>query len=235
MKIALCLSGQPRFLDEGYAHIYEHLLSKYSLDCFIHTWWSPDMGGRNINTTGMANPQGRSYIFPHNTLEKMSQYYSPKAFIHESQKSFNIIDGVCFQQPNKTSSVQSMWYSVKMANQLKSEYEKKNGFVYDIVIRSRTDVMIYKLVLDNLTESDCIYTDCVGAERDFPNDQLAVSTSHNMDYYASLYDNLISYRNEGFIEFVGERLLRHHIEKINIKLRYTTDIANDIYKNDGGT
>ena len=35
MKVALCISGQPRYLDEGYAQINKNILQKYSPDVFI--------------------------------------------------------------------------------------------------------------------------------------------------------------------------------------------------------
>ena len=140
------------------------------------------------------------------------------------------IDGVYLQQPNKTTSVQSMWYSIKMANHLKTEYEKAHNFKYDVVIRSRMDVIIHALSLDRLTETGCVYTDCVGENMDFPNDQFAVSDSASSDYYSSLYDNLTSYKDEGFTWFVGERLLKYHMAKTNIKSCYTPFISNNIFK-----
>jgi len=45
-----------------------------------------------------------------------------------------------------------------------------------------------------------------------------------------LYDNLITYKNEGFKVFVGEHLLKYHMSKSNIKLCYTSSISNDIFK-----
>lgn len=230
MKIALCLSGQPRFVDEGYAQLYEHLLSKYSVDCFVHSWWSPDMANVNMNTMGMGNPNGRSYVFKPDTIERIKGYYNPVSSLFEPQKQFELIEDVYLQQPNKTTSVQSMWYSIKMSNQLKTEYEKTHNFKYDIVIRSRTDVIIRAMSLEKLTDPNCIYTDSVGANNDFPNDQLAVSDSASSDYYSSLYDNLLSYKEEGFTWFVGERLLKHHMSKSNIRLFYTPFISNDIFK-----
>ena len=229
MKIALCLSGQPRFLDEGYVQLYEHLLSKYSVDCFVHCWWSPEMANVNMNTLGMANPHGRSYIFKPDTVECIQGYYNPVSFSYEPQKHFDLIDGVYLQQPNQTTSVQSMWYSVKMSNQLKTEYENTHGFKYDVVIRSRTDIIINRLSLETLTDANCVYTDYAG-DRDFPNDQFAVSDSYSSDYYSSLYDNLLPYRDDGFTWFVGERLLKHHMSKSDIKLCYTPCISNDIFK-----
>jgi hypothetical protein len=229
MKIALCLSGQPRFIDEGYEQLYDNLLSKYSVDCFIHSWWSSKMANVNINTMEMANPSDRSYIFKQDTVECIQKYYNPISFIYEPQKQFEYIEDVDYKQPNKTISVQSMWYSIKKSNELKNKYENENNFKYNIVIRSRTDIKIHKFILDELVEKNCVYTDYVG-KMEFPNDQFAVSDSDSSNYYASLYDNLITYKNEGFKLFVGEHLLKYHMEKSNIKLCYTPLISNDIFK-----
>lgn len=230
MKIALCLSGQPRFIEEGYNQLYEHLLSKYSIDCFIHCWWSSDMANVNMNTLGMSNPTGRSYIFKSDTIDYLNNHYKPVGFSYEPQKYFNLIHGVNFEQPNKTISIQSMWYSVKESNRLKLNYEKLHNFKYDIVIRSRTDIILNKCLLNKMTENRCVYTSTVGKNMDFPNDQFAVSDSLSSDYYSSLYDNLDLYKNEGFTTFVGERLLKYHILKSSIKLCYTSHIVNDIFK-----
>jgi len=229
MKIALCLSGQPRFIDEGYDQLYTNLLSKYSVDVFVHCWWSPEMSNVNMNTMGMSNPDGRSYTFKPNTIETIKNYYNPISFLYEPQKKFKIIDDVDYKQPNKTISIQSMLYSIKKCNELKIKHENKNNFKYDIVIRSRTDIKIHKFILDKLFEKNCIYTDYVG-QMEFPNDQFAVSDSESSNYYASLYDNLITYKNEGFKVFVGEHLLKYHMSKSNIKLCYTSSISNDIFK-----
>lgn len=188
------------------------------------------MANVNMNTMGMGNPNGRSYVFKPDTIERIKGYYNPVSSLFEPQKQFELIEDVYLQQPNKTTSVQSMWYSIKMSNQLKTEYEKTHNFKYDIVIRSRTDVIIRAMSLEKLTDPNCIYTDSVGANNDFPNDQLAVSDSASSDYYSSLYDNLLSYKEEGFTWFVGERLLKHHMSKSNIRLFYTPFISNDIFK-----
>ena len=39
MRIALCLSGQARFVEQGYREvIYPYILQNNSIDIFIHTW-----------------------------------------------------------------------------------------------------------------------------------------------------------------------------------------------------
>ena len=51
MKIAICLSGQPRYLEYGYFFIKKFILDKYSVDTFIHTWFDESyIGSCLLNT-----------------------------------------------------------------------------------------------------------------------------------------------------------------------------------------
>jgi hypothetical protein len=220
MRIAICLSGQPRFLDKGYNNIFEKIISKYNdVDFFIHTWWDNELDAKCAN---------RKYTFNVDTLKIIMDYYKPKIMLNEPQMNFNIYKDVDYETINPVSPY-SMFYSIKVANDLKIFYEKKNNFKYDVVIRCRFDILIDKFDI-NLSDTDLsyIYTDTVG--NGFPNDQFAISSSENMDYYCSLYDKIDEYYNEGFRNFVGERLLRHHVK--DSKLMFTDKIKNDIIKND---
>jgi hypothetical protein len=220
MRIAVCLSGQPRFLDNGYQQIFEKIISKYNdVDFFIHTWWNDELNAKGAN---------RNYTFKSDTLKLIMDYYKPRLILNEPQMYFNIYNDVDYETINPISPY-SMFYSIKVSNDLKSFYEKKNNFKYDVVIRCRFDILINRFDI-NLSDIDLsyIYTDTVG--NGFPNDQLAISSSENMDYYCSLYDSINDYYNEGFRNFVGERLLRHHLK--DSKLLFTDKIKNDIIKND---
>ena len=103
-----------------------------------------------------------------------------------------------------------------MSNNLKIKYEKENNFRYDVVIRCRFDIDLISLNLDlsNL-EPDKIYVDgeINRGQPGVPNDQFAIGNSYVMDYYANLYENLTKYREGGFRLFMGEQLLKHHVEK----------------------
>ena len=39
MKVALCLSGQPRAVEVGYQKLYNTVLKYNDVDVFIHTWF----------------------------------------------------------------------------------------------------------------------------------------------------------------------------------------------------
>jgi len=220
MRIAVCLSGQPRFLEKGYRQIFENIISKNdNVDFFIHTWWDNDLSAIGSN---------REYTYKSNSLELIMEYYKPILMLNEPQIIFNTYNDVDYETI-KHISPYSMFYSVKVANDLKSFYEKKNKFKYDVVIRCRFDVLIERFDID-LSDIDLsyIYTDSVGDEdAGFPNDQLAVSNSKNMDYYCSLYDKIDDYYNEGFKNFVGERLLKYHLK--NHKPIFTNKLKNTIF------
>ena len=216
MKIAICLSGQPRFLERGYQQISEKITSKYDVDFFVHTWWD-----NNLSAIG----SNRGYTYKSNSLELIMEYYKPILMLNEPQIIFNTYNDVDYEKI-KPISPYSMFYSIKSSNDLKSFYEKKNNFKYDVVIRCRFDILI-EIFDINLSDIDLsyIYTDAVG--NGFPNDQLAISSSENMDYYSSLYDRIDTYYNEGIRNFVGERLLRHHLK--DSKLLFTDKIKNTIF------
>ena len=111
----------------------------------------------------------------------------------------------------------SLYYSVKKVNQLKIDYEFEKDFKYDLVIRTRLDIVIKSFDLDlTIINPDLIH---VGGEHHhnghigFSNDNFVVSSSQNMDYYSSLFDNMSLYREQGQgkICFSGEGLLKCHL------------------------
>jgi hypothetical protein len=220
MKIAICLSGQPRFLEKGYINISNKILSSNNdFDFFIHTWWSSDLINQKSN---------RNYTFEDNSIEMITNLYKPKGFINQPQKMFNIKQDVDYETLNPISPY-SMFYSIKIANYLKSFFENENNFKYDLVIRCRFDILLENINLnfDKINDNE-IYLDTVGSG--FPNDQFAISNSKTMDYYCSLYDNLELYYKEGVRNFVGERILRYHLEKGNIKMIFSDKVKNNIIK-----
>jgi len=127
-KIALCLSGkigntlgksgnhnsEYRVLKKGFEHYERHIMNKNDVDVFIHCW--------------------------DQELEKETlELYKPKKHKFESQVYFDIPDYVK-GDPNRKNNHYSRWYSNKVVNELREEYEKENGFKYDFVMTSRFDL-----------------------------------------------------------------------------------------------
>jgi len=229
MKIALCLSGQPRYLNEGFEQIYKNILSKHSVDVFAHTWWDDGMGSKKMILSDKLS-YDRNYIWKKNTIELIKEYYSPIYFLYEPQIFFETYLNVDYELCTPMN-VHSMFYSLQKSNELKKKYELKNNFIYDAVIRCRFDLSINKFEID-FYDLDLNLINCYMLNDEFPNDQFAISSSNNMDIYSNVFDKLKQYKESGWTRFTGERLLKYHLEQNNLKFnnKIQSKINIDIIK-----
>ena len=63
MKIALCLSGQPRVVEVGFQKLNETILQHNDVDVFIHTWFDPENLSTQSVIPGMIVTGKQSAIF----------------------------------------------------------------------------------------------------------------------------------------------------------------------------
>lgn len=143
MKIALCISGQPRGLQKNIPRLLEGLIKPSGIeDIFIHTWFDESLIGSKFNSA-QPGQSGNIGAFAPDTVELLSSL-NPKGFMYEAPKTFDDL----LHLENLPSVIQtqiaSNVYSVYMANKLKTEYEIANGFQYDLVIKTRIDINYYK-------------------------------------------------------------------------------------------
>jgi len=123
----------------------------------------------------------------HNTdsLKKLNELYLPTSYIIESP-----------YEKSEHGSFGSMLYSIMMANELKKKYEIENNFRYDLVIRTRFDLVFHPssmFILNNLMPRT-IY--CPGGnfgitstdvERHGINDIIFWGDSQSMDIATNVY------------------------------------------------
>lgn len=132
MKLAVCLSGQPRTLDLAVSNILHYFSGKYEVDFFCHAWdyntYKRKKENRNLN----ENPVYWTGNQPvdHNWLMEKINLYRPKKFLIESVNVFQ------YRFP-----WDSLFYSLMKANDLKKQYEYENNFKYDFVVRTRYDIV----------------------------------------------------------------------------------------------
>lgn len=128
MKIAVCISGQPRTWFTAKENIFTYLdLKGHEVDFFIHTW--------NQNTFRESSniESERTYVdVDKNEFIEMRKYFKPKLMTVEEYTSENFI-----------SIWSSLFYSFMKSIWLKRKYELDNDFEYDIVIKTRFDVNFY--------------------------------------------------------------------------------------------
>lgn len=198
MKIALCFSGQPRCFAKGFEYYQVNLLSKYGVDVFFHTWKNDE-----------------------NLIDEVVKLYQPKSFIITEKFQPDVVNSLyprCINSITHPSfSTVSGFYSINESCRIKSEYEVKNGFIYDWVIRTRFDYALnLQIPFEQLDSSKLYVPACrISPERDFCNDQFAFSSSSNMNKYMSTFTFMNSYYQNGTV-MNGEDMLAANLRYHNL-------------------
>lgn len=236
MKIALCLSGQPRFLERGYEQLLRHIISKYDVDVFFHSWFNAELTNTKFSYT--IHYPNRNEKWRSNLDQIMLDLYSPKLHLFESPKEFWFDSNANFELGNTNNC--SMFYSIQKSNELKIEYERIHKFKYDLVIRARTDVLFYNFNLDlNNLDSSSVNVLWTGYNLEdgtkIVNDQFAIGGSGVMDAYSSVYNFYNFYwKRDKPSSMTGERVLTRHLVNCKVPLNiYNSDVLhNCIHLND---
>jgi len=222
MKIAICVSGQPRNFRQSYKSLKKYLLDKYDCDVYFHTWKADTFESTNF---GFGNHQ---YDLNRDDFFDLISLFEPKKYSLETPITFDASDYRCpiWRQP--LNNTLSMFYSNYRAFQLvESEY--------DYVVRTRFDIDYSKLNLelpeDGLTVPEW-NTDLRVQSRGYY-DAFALGRQKDMEVYSQVFSNIISYiaLDAEFLESLSggwpeqdsplrnEYLLKWHLIKNNIKVK----------------
>ena len=146
MKIAYCISGQMRNFDHDIVikKLNKYILEPLQPDVFIDTW---------------DDHRGGSYYSIHNNLpipqnpdepvlvDSIKKIYDPVVLKTENYKDWEskiLKNQVFANAPQMQFNAAPMFYKMWSVNKTKSNYEKEHGFKYDIVIRSRADIIFFR-------------------------------------------------------------------------------------------
>lgn len=135
LRVAICFSGQIRTWKETIEKTKEFFqLDKHSdvlIDTFAHTWdyntWIDTKYESVLNGPKYVNSYKENIPYPE--LAEFRATYSLKNFV---------IDG---ERPTYFSEWENPLYSFMRSMEIKREYELKNNFEYDLVIKTRADAV----------------------------------------------------------------------------------------------
>jgi hypothetical protein len=201
MRIALCISGQPRTWKKAYDNWLEKILPGEEKDIFFHFWdyntlptiIKTQPGIKNIPDVPIT-PEERTDIVC--TL-------NPKKHIFDS-RNLNPVNGE-FDKSLLSDWVdeplgwwcRSQYYSLLQSAMLKRQYEIENKFEYDIVFRMRTDLyFLNNLNLPNEIKPNELYSKSNGwmdnVETFMIGDTFYFSDSYTYDQVAN-FGNALKY------------------------------------------
>ncbi len=139
-KVALFISGQPRFVDGvSYKYIKQNILDKYECDVFCHTWFEKDVEMTTSSWSGLNGFKCKG-----NEIELINSLYSPKAFSYDTPLNNADIDTSHFkyvENPKTPFTLVSMYTSMKRCFQNFVKYHNNEPPKYDVYIRCRYDVI----------------------------------------------------------------------------------------------
>jgi hypothetical protein len=208
-----------------YSNVYNTIIKPFNADVFISTW----------NFSGIENII-RIYNPMLIRIEDYEDFYM-RQNIYKNNIIYNKDNDVIF------NSIYPMFYKIYDCGLLKKEYESLNNFKYDLVIRSRFDLIFGNIhtscskepyidemsleEIDDSIKNDVIYLrkdPFVGNKiiNDWIWDQFAFSNSKTMDIYNSTYLNLTNILNSGEENCdVHEKILYYNLRNNNVETKHT--------------
>ena len=199
MKIAVCISGQPRSYTKGYEYLKKNVLDRYDTDIFIHTWKNKVYDIKDV--IDLYNPV--DYI-----TDELSIFDKDDL----NRKYTNTPDPEKFPPSNMVYAYYSLFQSclLKIKNEIVSNQ-------YDWVIKTRFDYAINGVIpFDKMDKTKIYIPNCrMVITRDFGNDQFAFGSSLVMNKYMSTYLMMEDYYNAGY-QMNGEEMLKATLRNNNL-------------------
>lgn len=179
MKIALCFSGQPRFIPLVAPFILKNVCEGYKVDVFAHLWFDELLTDKPYKYGG--NGGWESQRISATSIDDFKEIYKPVALSVEASKDFKdstLKTDYSFrkdtgelvpwtkhwkecQEPDYTRRIinnnLSYHYSLNRVSLLKKEFEHKNGFKYDYVVKCRTDTIVKNKIYYEEFDKDTVY------------------------------------------------------------------------------
>jgi hypothetical protein len=229
MKVAVCLSGQPRKALETYPYIYNNIIAPNNADVFIHMNYDKDIS--YIEKLHMDNG---ACVLEKDVDTKIIELYNPKKFLIEPPRNFQKphfhvpekrVENVQNMNKHKNwtkedarthvvKQMTSMYYSIYKSNELKEVYATENGIAYDYVIRIRFDFVPQQPLICSQLDNRYIYYVEMGQKDGLISDWLNIGSNAIMNIYASLYLHM-DYLNT-FLYYRKQERLENSLEPSDI-------------------
>ena len=246
MKVAVCISGQPRNYEQGYYELKKWFLDRYDCDVYLHSWKETNIplnGGH-----GNDNSPSGNYSFTEEDYSKILELYNPHSYFFQKPIPFDNT-GIKGHLEYKLGNLLSGYYSIYACNKLLQD----SNTHYDLVIRTRFDLQFTDyispecLFLKDLSRLDLSKVNVFQYPiiNGYPtrisevDDLFAVSSLENINTYSSCFSFMLNYiyMEEEFKSWLdtvvshnpdpicAESLLKYHLIKNNVEINYIDSLT----------
>lgn len=208
-KVALLLAGEMRSFEnkELQQQNKENIYDELKCDIFISTWLKKGISYQHGNiiqkeyTNEIVNHKNLKKIYEENLKKSEIEIFDEWIQKQDSYKKEIYEKGFHWEGMNIKGTVIPELYKIYKANQLKIQYEKQNHFRYDIVIRSRPDIIFQQKIKSEFLEKINHIFHFNNPPHYYPNRIYTIfyySNSLNMDILSNSFHNLQSLIDDSF-------------------------------------
>jgi hypothetical protein len=242
MRIGLVLFGHLRSYKDthsSFERLKKTLMQEGEIDVFCHTWDVKE----SLSPAWWKTNEDNDILPPVVDEAEFVSMYGPVQYQIETSRQFGEPE-VGIRSLIPLAGMCSMLYSQLQAFGLLKKYEQEQGFQYDIIIKTRYDLLyetapaftkLVRLSLDN----KCIFLpssnpyELAGAYSDI----FALGTRHEMEKYFSFNDHLDEaasiYKEKGYREMVPELFMSVYLKNKNVPMRETVGFRIHILRMNG--
>lgn len=239
MIVAICFSGFIRSIRKSIDSYVRFLKGASEIHIFVHTWdvenYAKEIEDIKKHPFVKRVFCEQPYPFEINPYETINVQISPEEYRKEiALKGQNKI---FFETPSFENNFKfhknkevvryyhhssfpynflSQFYSVHQANNLQDSYSQDSGIKYDLVIRSRTDLILQDVLdLSSISKTHVsILLDGIAT-----NDHFAIGTPEIMKKYSSMFLFIPAYYFTFKEDLIQELILKKHLEAHNIEVQ----------------
>ena len=203
MKVALLMSGQPRYVDDSrpFSFFKENVIDKYDVDVYCHGWFDRDSEyekspwSNNSHRLETNSKLTRVNPVPPNADTIILESYKPRQYKFESPRTFQFSEDAQnwldshFTGRHHEGFFSNVGYSC-ILSQLKSMQECMNLIDgnYDAYILSRYDITITNFISD-ISSLDFDYMHLQNIHDRFP-DGIYIFGNKYLDWFKNLFNEV---------------------------------------------
>jgi hypothetical protein len=224
MKIAVILNGNFRTWDQT-RFSFENLFKTYDIDIFLSTYYTRyDYHPVHNHRLGIYNDEilSKEYIL---------KFFDGLNVVAMNIEMFKDIESK-FNECNPHMNHSNSFFQYRKFNcgmKLLIEHSIKENITYDLVIKSRFDLIYHDISLNDFDSNKEIMIDSGNV---FPNDCIFMSSQKNMKELSDyLYDEFFYYRNSTSNLNPPHQLLKNGIDNISLKIKSRKIIDYVLRKN----
>lgn len=232
MRIAVCISGQPRSIEFCRKSILNFFSNneKYQYDFFCHSWDYNTWKQPSAVTTAKE-------LVNRYWLEDQIKLFHPKDYLISTEDYYNLATN------NNNLHVQygSLFYSMMLANHMKRKFEIENNFKYDYVVKIRFDSVFHPQQIMQFSDTEIeerklFFPHCARMNSEYnlvnASDCVFFGDSWGMDIACDMFRCLPreKRREDDFKAFGPGTLLSQHFNKYNILFERTFFLQETFYR-----